>query len=40
MMVCRQHASEQVDDDHRVGGLGLVVVVVVDDQDEHNDKEE
>ena len=39
MVVCRQHASEQVDDEHRVGGLGLVVVVVVD-QDEHDDKEE
>ena len=40
MMVCRQHASVQVDDEHLVGGLGLVVVVVVVDQDEHNDKEE
>ena len=42
MMVCRQHASEQIDDEHLVGGLGLVVVVVVVvvDQDEHNDKEE
>ena len=39
MMVCRQHASEQVGDEHLVGGLGLIVVVVVD-QDEHNDKEE
>ena len=39
MTVCRQHASEQVDDEHRVGGLGLVVVVVVD-QDEYYDKEE
>ena len=39
MMVCRQHASVQVDDEHLVGGLGLVVVVVVD-QDEYYDKEE
>ena len=42
MMVRRQHAPVQVDDEHLVGGLGLVVVVVVVvvDQDEHNDKEE
>ena len=40
MMVCRQHAPVQVDDEHLVGGLGLVVVVVVVDQDEYYDKEE
>ena len=35
--VRRKHASVQVD--HLVGGLGGGLVVVVVDQDHHNDKE-